>query len=121
MRRRRSANQPHETGGCLPLLAAITGVATALQASSNTYPNGLTPRQQTAALWRLCTTFDEGKSSMRRKPIKAHNGKPVKDAAPVMDPSLENLAAVLEQIARMDALPLASSPRRRRRRRRCAA
>ena len=57
---------------------------------------------------------------MRRKPIKHHNGKPVKDVAPVLDPSLENLAAVLEAIAAMDALPLASSPRPRRRRRRCA-
>jgi len=57
---------------------------------------------------------------MRRKPIKRRNGKPAKDAAPVLDPSLENLAAVLEQIARMDALPLASSPPPRRRRRRCA-
>src|ERR1700737_3855364 len=64
------------------------------QASSNTYPNGLTPRQQTAALWRLCTTFNERKSSMRRKRIKHHNGKPAKDVAPVLDPSLENLAAV---------------------------
>ena len=57
---------------------------------------------------------------MRRKRIKRHDGKPVKDAAPVLDPSLENLAAVLEQIAAMDALPLAPSPRPRRRRRRCA-
>src|SRR6202049_2711855 len=90
------------------------------QASSNTYPNGLTPRQQTAALWRLCTTFDERKSSMRRQRIKRHNGKSVKDVAPVLAPSLENLAAVLLEIARMDALPLASSPPPRRRRRRCA-
>jgi len=52
---------------------------------------------------------------MRRKPIKRHNGKPVKDVAPVLDPSLENLAAVLVEIAGMDALPLASSPPRRRR------
>src|SRR5438093_13285619 len=80
------------------------------QASSNTYPNGLTPRQQIAALWRVCTTFDEGKSSMRRKSIKRDDGKPVKDVAPVRYPSLENLAAVLEQIAGMDALPLAPSP-----------
>jgi hypothetical protein len=57
---------------------------------------------------------------MRKKRIKRHNGKPVKDAAPMLDPSLENLAAVLEQIAAMDALPLASSPPPRRRRRRCA-
>jgi hypothetical protein len=57
---------------------------------------------------------------MRRKRIKRHNGKSVKDVAPVLDPSLENLAAVLLEIARMDALPLASSPPPRRRRRRCA-
>src|SRR3984893_14174648 len=30
VRRRRAANQPHKTGGCLPLLASTTGVATAL-------------------------------------------------------------------------------------------
>jgi len=90
------------------------------QASSNTYPNGLTPQQQTAALWRLCTTFNEGKSSMRRKPTKRHNGKSVKDVALVLDPSVESLAAVLVEIAGMDALPLASSPPPRRRRRRCA-
>ena len=90
------------------------------QASSNTYLNGLTPRQQRAALWRLCTTFDEGKSSMRRKRIKRHNGKPATDAAPVLDSRFEKLAAVLVEIAGMDALPLASSPPPRRRRRRCA-
>jgi hypothetical protein len=56
---------------------------------------------------------------MRRKPIKHHNGKPAKDVALVLDPTLENLAAVLLEIAGMDALPLASSPPRRRRRR-CA-
>ena len=44
VRRRRAAKQPHKTGGCLPLLAASAGVATALPASSNTYPKGLTPR-----------------------------------------------------------------------------
>ena len=57
---------------------------------------------------------------MRRKPIKPHNGKPVNDDAPVLDPSLVRLAAVLEQIAAMDALPLASSPRPRKGKRRCA-
>jgi hypothetical protein len=57
---------------------------------------------------------------MRKKRITRHNRKPVKDVAPVLDPSLENLAAVLEQIAGMDALPLAPSPPPRRRRRRCA-
>src|ERR1700686_2061801 len=89
------------------------------QASSNTYPNGLTPRQQTAALWRLCTTFDEGKSSVHRKRIKRYNAKPAKDGLPELDPSLEKLAAVLQQIAGMDALPLVPSPPPRRRRRRC--
>ena len=43
---------------------------------------------------------------MRKKRIKAHNGRPVKDSAPVLDPSVEKLAAVLEEIAAMDALPL---------------
>ena len=57
---------------------------------------------------------------MRKKRIKSHNSKPVKDAAPVLDPSLENLAAVLEQIAGMDALPLASSPRPRKGKHQCA-
>jgi len=57
---------------------------------------------------------------MRRKPIKAH-GKPVKeDVAPIPDPSLEKLAAVLVEIAGMDTLPLVSSPPPRRRRRQCA-
>ena len=57
---------------------------------------------------------------MSKKRITRHNDKPVKDAAPVLDPSLEKLAAVLVEIAGMDALPLASSPPPRRRRRRCA-
>jgi hypothetical protein len=57
---------------------------------------------------------------MPRKRIKRHNGKPVKDGLPVFDPALVRLAAVLEQIASMDALPLAPSPPPRRRRRRCA-
>ena len=57
---------------------------------------------------------------MRRKRITRPRGKPVKDAAPVLDPLLEKLAAVLLEIARMDALPLASSPRLRKGKRRCA-
>jgi hypothetical protein len=57
---------------------------------------------------------------MRTKRIKPHDSKPVKDVAPVLDPLLEKLAAVLEQIAAMDALPLASSPRPRKGKRRCA-
>ena len=55
---------------------------------------------------------------MRRKRFKKrttpHNGKPG------LDPSIAELAAVLEQIAGMNALPLASPPPPRRRRRRCA-
>jgi hypothetical protein len=57
---------------------------------------------------------------MHRKLNKHHhNRKPAKDGMPVLDPSLEKLAAALEAIAAMDALPLASAPTRRRRRR-CA-
>ena len=57
---------------------------------------------------------------MRKKRITRHNGEPVKDVAPVLDPLLEKLAAVLEQIAAIDALPLASSPRPRKGKHRCA-
>jgi len=57
---------------------------------------------------------------MRRKPIKRHHGKPAKDGLPVLDPSLEDLAAALEAIAGMDALPLVPSRPPRRKRRRCA-
>jgi hypothetical protein len=59
---------------------------------------------------------------MRRKRSSKqhHNGKPVRDGLPVLDPSLERLATVLEAIAAMDALPLAPSAPPRRRRRRCA-
>jgi hypothetical protein len=48
---------------------------------------------------------------MRRKRIKRHDGKPIKDAQPVADPELVRLAAVLEQIAGMDALPQVPSHR----------
>ena len=76
VRRRRAAQQPRKTEGCPPVARIYPlGPLRRPQASSNTYPNGLTPRQQTAALQRLCTTFDEGKSSMRRKRIKRHNGE----------------------------------------------
>jgi hypothetical protein len=57
---------------------------------------------------------------MRKKRIKRYNGQPVDGAAPVRCPSLESLAAVLEQIAGMDALPLAPSPRQRKGKRRGA-
>src|SRR5438093_13345804 len=49
------------------------------QASSNTYPTGSAPRQQRAALRRLCTTFYERKWSMRRKRHKRNDRKPVQD------------------------------------------
>jgi hypothetical protein len=58
---------------------------------------------------------------MARKRIKQnHSRKPLRDGMPVPQLSLEDLAAVLEQIAAMDALPLAPSPPPQRRRRRCA-
>ncbi len=34
------------------------------QASSNTYPNGLTPRQHRTALWRLFAKFCDGDGSL---------------------------------------------------------
>src|SRR5437899_7934182 len=43
------------------------------QASSNTYPNGLTPRQQPAALWRLCTTSTKGKEACAGNQSTARN------------------------------------------------
>src|ERR1700687_1820747 len=43
------------------------------QASSNTYPNGLTPRQQIAALWRLCTTSTKGKEAWAGNQSSARN------------------------------------------------
>ena len=46
---------------------------------------------------------------MPRKQIARHKRKPK------VEPSLASLAAVLEQIAAMDALPRAPSPRPRRR------
>jgi len=57
---------------------------------------------------------------MCKKPSKRNDRKPAKGSTPAVDPSVARLAAVLEQIAAMDALPLASSAPPRRRRRRCA-
>ena len=57
---------------------------------------------------------------MHGKRIKCHSGKPANDAKPVPIPSIESLAAVLEQIAGMDALSLAPSPRPRKGKRRGA-
>jgi hypothetical protein len=57
---------------------------------------------------------------MRRKRSKRNNQKPVEGGTPSLDASTLKLAAMLEQIAAMDALPLASSPPPRRRRRQCA-
>ena len=42
VRRWRAAKQPHETGCGVPCSHLPTGAATALQASSNTYPTGFT-------------------------------------------------------------------------------
>jgi len=57
---------------------------------------------------------------MRRKRSRGNDRKPEKGSTPAVDPSVARLAAVLEQIAAMDALPLAPSAPPRRRRRRCA-
>jgi len=57
---------------------------------------------------------------MRRKRSKGNDRKPEKSRTPAVDPSVARLAAALEAIAAMDALPLASSAPPRRRRRRCA-
>jgi len=54
---------------------------------------------------------------MRRQRIKKRTTR--HDGKPRLDPSMVELAAALEAIAAMDALPLASAPPRRRRRR-CA-
>ena len=57
---------------------------------------------------------------MRRKRSTSKSRKPGKDSTPPVDPSVARLAALLEQIATMDALPVAPSAPPRRRRRRCA-
>ena len=57
---------------------------------------------------------------MRRKRSKRNERKPLKGGTPMLDPSTVELAAVLEQIAAMEALPLAASPRPRKGKRRCA-
>jgi hypothetical protein len=62
----------------------------------------------------------EGKGSMRGKRIIHKKRTTRHDGKPRLDPSIVELAAVLEAIAAMDALPLASSLPPRRRRRRCA-
>jgi len=56
---------------------------------------------------------------MRSKRRKSNDRKPGKDSMPLADPEVVRLAAALEAIAAMDALPLVSAPPRRRRRR-CA-
>ena len=119
--RRRAKSQTNCTNGGVPSVARSNSLGSLrrLQASSNTYPTGSAPRQQRAALQRLSTTFYERKRGMRRKRSRGNDRKPV-NGKPVLDPSLEKLAAVLQQIATMDALPLAPSAPPRRRRRRCA-
>ena len=57
---------------------------------------------------------------MPRKRIKPCARTPAKDGQPAADTERARLAAVLVQIAAMDALPLVPSPPPRQRRRRCA-
>lgn len=57
---------------------------------------------------------------MRRKRNKGNGRKPEKDSPSEWDREVVRLAAVLEAIAAMDALPLAPAPLPRRSRRRCA-
>jgi hypothetical protein len=112
--------QTNRTDGMVsPVLDFPLAVATAPQASRNTYRTGSTPRQQRAALQRLSMTLYEGKRRMTRKRSKRNCSKPGRDSAPGVDPSVARLAAVPEQIATMEALPLVSAPPHRRRRR-CA-
>jgi hypothetical protein len=56
---------------------------------------------------------------MRKKRIRCNGCKPGKNSRPVLDAQVVRLAAALEAIAAMDALPLASAPPGKRRRR-CA-
>jgi hypothetical protein len=57
---------------------------------------------------------------MRRKRSKRNDRKPGNGSTPMFDGEVVRLAAVLERIAAMDALPFAPSVPPRRRRRRCA-
>jgi hypothetical protein len=115
-----AAQQPHKREGASRRSHFQLESLRRLQASSNTYPTGSTPRQQRAALRRLSTTFYERKRGMRRTRSKRSDRKPVKDGTPVLDASTVELAAVLEQIAAMEALPRVHSMPSRTRRRRCA-
>jgi hypothetical protein len=56
---------------------------------------------------------------MRSKRSKCNGRQPGKDSRSVVDRQVLRLAAALEAIAAMDALPLVSAPSRKRRRR-CA-
>ena len=118
VRRWRAANQLHKTGGVSSVARIyLLGPLRRPQASSNTYPNGLTPRQQRTALWRLCTTFDEGKSSMRRKRIKRRNAQAGKRRRAGTRPEAREIGGGARRNRGHGHLPLASSPRPRRRRR----
>ena len=78
-----------------------------------------TPPQQRAALQRLSITLFERKRGMRRNRSKNNNRKPRNDSRLLPDQELVRLAAVLEAIAAMEALPLAPSARPRKGKRRC--
>ena len=57
---------------------------------------------------------------MRRQRSKGNDRKPGKNSPSVLDREVVRLAAALEAIAAMQALPLASTPPPRKRRRQCA-
>ena len=61
VRRWRAAKQPHKTGCGVPCSHLPTGVATALQASSNTYLTGVHHGNKEPAPWRQGQRSDEGK------------------------------------------------------------
>ena len=70
------------------------------QASSNTYPNGLTPRQQTAALWRLCTTSTKGKEACAGNQSFARNEPRVTTASQGLIRRLSNWRRCLKRSRR---------------------
>ena len=113
--------QTNRTNGRVSLRRSqqFTGVATALQASSNTYLTGFDTTAAKSGAPAPFYTFDEGKRGMRRKRIKRYDGKPAKDGLPVLEPSLDHLATVLAT-NRGDgctaARPLSTTAQRRKRR-----
>jgi len=58
-----SSTKPHATGCGVPCSQPFTGVATALQASSNTYPTGFTTATKNGALAPLDKALTIGNDS----------------------------------------------------------